>query len=288
MLNAEMGGKDSGADKSMSYFVQVSVRDDSGRDALTVLAESELGELTAQGAYLIPAEQKQQLLPASLNGNATVHCSLNSGAGGKPWEVSGPLSLLDGKKKQWLQCGFDPYGLRVQLHVLAEPDGSGFHLIHARVTPPPPCVTHRHPSPTLALAHALALALTLLLALALARCVLTLKFTPRKAGAKELLVRAKGRGVAAQTAFEVETLDSSVRVPKHCSASARLVRSCRELFRLCSALELRQREARVCLPGACAEAGVPPRGTASSPRGGDGRQEVMEVVESVRCVVLQL
>ena len=55
--------------------------------------------------------------------------------------VEAPLVLEGGRKKQWLQLGVDPYGLRVQLHVLtptpANPNGC--HVIHARVTPPPPC-----------------------------------------------------------------------------------------------------------------------------------------------------
>ena len=65
---------------------------------------------------------------------------LNLGDGKPAYEVSGSFDVASGRKKQWLQLGFDPYALRVQLHLLAAPDGKGYHVIHTRVTPPPPCL----------------------------------------------------------------------------------------------------------------------------------------------------
>jgi len=172
------------------YYTQLKVITDEGQTALSLTAQSEGTELTQQGAYKIDNDDKQRLIPASCNGRAVVTALLDGGSG-KPWEVTGRLQLLEKKKKQWLQLGFDPYGMRVQLHVLAEQDGSGFHLIHVRVTPPPPCV-------------------------------LKLTFTPRKANQATAVVRAKGRGVSAQTPFEVEAGSAGVRVPKLCSAVATL------------------------------------------------------------------
>ena len=87
----------------MRRHAQISVLNEEGKEAMSALAESELGELASQGAYLLPADAKTRLLPAALNGGATVVCSLNGGGGLKPWEAKGPLQLLEGKKKQWLQ-----------------------------------------------------------------------------------------------------------------------------------------------------------------------------------------
>jgi len=177
-------------ERQYHYYLQVKVMDEAtGKEVLSITAESQEAELKVQGAYIIPNEAKQQLLPAKYNESAKVVASLDVGDG-KSTSVSGSLTLLKDKKKQWLQLGFDQYGLRVQLHLLAEASGSGFHIIHARVTPPPPCV-------------------------------LTLKFVARKGGAVHT-VRAKGRGVASQTSFTVDQFDSHIRVPKASSASATL------------------------------------------------------------------
>ena len=191
VLCARLQGANDPTEQKFSYFAQIKVHDDQGRELMSILSESEGSELVDQGAFIIPAESKTTLLPSRFNGAATVSVSLNGGGGSNPWETKGSLQLLEGKKKQWLQLGFDPFGLRVQLHVLAEADGSGFHLIHARITPPP-------------------------------LCALTLQFTARGSG-NAISVRARGRGVAPQTPFEVEQLDKGLRVPKHCSAAAILV-----------------------------------------------------------------
>lgn len=83
--------------------------------------------------------------------------------------------------------------MRVQLHFLRSACGGGFHLIHTRVTPPP-------------------------------LCTLTLTFKGTGDDAPLHVIRATGRGVAAQTPFQVCETDGSmgVRVPRLCSASATL------------------------------------------------------------------
>ena len=186
ILSKEVGAP---VEEAFHYYTQLTVTGDEGEQIVSFTAESEGTDLSPQAPYRIEGDDKKRLIPARYNSNAVVTASLNGGGGAKPWQVSGRLSLLEGKKKQWLQLGFDPYAMRVQLHVLAEADGSGYHLIHARVTPPP-------------------------------SCQLILRFTPRKQGQHDVLVRARGRGVAAQTPFEVEVVDRAVRVPKLCSASA--------------------------------------------------------------------
>ena len=189
MMAKEMGV--GATEKQMSYYLQIAVSDpDNGREYARIVAESENDSLDAQSAFLIPTEQKQTLIPATCIGTANVVASLNLG-GATNYECKGTLELVEGRKKQWLQLGFDAHGLRVQLHVLTPPDGKGCHVIHARVTPPPPCV-------------------------------LTLTFVGKKDGTTHQ-VRAKGRGVAAQTPFEVEAFDSAIRIPKHSNASATLV-----------------------------------------------------------------
>ena len=177
-------------ERELSYYCQITISDaTSGREHARMLAESENDSLAPQSAFVIPAEQKQTLVPTSANGMATVVASLNLGSN-TPYEVKGTYEVAEGKKKQWLQLGFDPYGLRVQLHVLTPPNGSGSHIIHARVTPPPPCV-------------------------------LTIAFKGKKDG-EVRQVRAKGRGVQAQTPYEVDMVDQGIRIPKLSSASATL------------------------------------------------------------------
>ena len=110
----------------MCYYLQIAVTEvneratgtkDKDKELVRIVAESEDGELAPQSAFVIPSEQKTLLVPASCNGHATVTCSLNLGSGaGQSFECKGTLELVEGRKKQWLQLGFDPYGLRVQVH----------------------------------------------------------------------------------------------------------------------------------------------------------------------------
>ena len=94
--------------------------------------------------FKLPAEQRQTRLPEETlcgAGGGTITASLNSGEGA-PWTQSGGVGPLDPtKRKQWVQLGYDPHGLRLQLHLLrAEGSGGGasaYHLIHCRATPPP-------------------------------------------------------------------------------------------------------------------------------------------------------
>ena len=195
LLSAESAAA-SNLQKEMVYYLQITVCGDEDGNAdkeyVRVLAESEDDTLAPQSAFIIPPEAKQLLIPNQCKGHATVTASLTLGTGsGQQFECKGTLELVEGRKKQWLQLGFDPYGLRVQLHILAAADGSGYHIIHARVTPPPPCL-------------------------------LTLTFVGKKQG-ETLQIRAKGRGVQAQAPYEVDAIDAQIRVPKLSSASAKLV-----------------------------------------------------------------
>ena len=198
LMAAETGANEAlMREREMSYYLQVAVSEGQGygekdKEILRIVAESEDGSLAPQSTFVIPSEDKQKLIPTACGGSATVTASLNLGSGaGQSFECKGTLELVEGRKKQWLQLGFDPYGLRVQLHILTLPDGAGYHIIHTRVTAPPPCL-------------------------------LTLTFVGKKQG-ETLQIRAKGRGVCAQTPFEVDALDSSIRVPKLSSCSAKLL-----------------------------------------------------------------
>ena len=105
LMSREMGQEQA---RTMSYFIQITVSDTgNGKEHARVVAESENDSLAPQSAFVIPAEQKQALIPAHCNGLAVVAASLNLG-GSAPYEVKGTMQLLEGKKKQWLQLGFDP------------------------------------------------------------------------------------------------------------------------------------------------------------------------------------
>ena len=93
--------------------------------------------LVAQGRLprlLLPKAAWPRWTSRKCKSHATVTASL--GGAGQDFQCSGKLELVGGCKKQWLQLGYDPHGLRVQLHLFAAPDGSGYHIIHARVTLP--------------------------------------------------------------------------------------------------------------------------------------------------------
>ena len=95
------------------------------------------GMLVALGRLprlLLPKAAWPRWTSRKCKSHATVTASL--GGAGQDFQCSGKLELVGGCKKQWLQLGYDPHGLRVQLHLFAAPDGSGYHIIHARVTPP--------------------------------------------------------------------------------------------------------------------------------------------------------
>jgi len=186
-LIEQVNGGGAMQEKKLTYFLEVTFLDSSGAEVAKIVAESEDDALQDQAPFIIPNEQKQTLIPMKCNEGGCVKVALNSGLG-EPWTSQAELELADDKKKQWHQVGVNPDCIRVQLHFLRAPDGSGFHLIHTRVTPPP-------------------------------LCTLTLSFKDAKDGS-EAVVRACGRGVLPQTPYKVKELDSFVRVPKLCCASA--------------------------------------------------------------------
>ena len=120
------------------FCLQISVtgdEDNQDKEYMRIMASSEDALLAPQTAFIIPDEAKLLVVPSKCKGHATVTASLG-GAGQDVVQCSGILELVDGCETQWLQLGYDPHGLIVQLHLLAR--RGGYHIIHARVTPPQP------------------------------------------------------------------------------------------------------------------------------------------------------
>ena len=101
MMAAEMGvnGAES---KKMAYYCQITVTDqaEKGKDGkekeyCRIVAESEDDSLVPQSAFLIPAEEKQVLIPESCNGHANVSAQLSLGPG-MSFEVKGRSSCRRG------------------------------------------------------------------------------------------------------------------------------------------------------------------------------------------------
>lgn len=119
------------------HYLQITVTGDdegnSDKQYLRLIALSKDSVLALQSAFEIPCESQFLPLPSKCKGHAIVSASLTLRSGHNV-ECSSTLELVDGCERQWLQIGVDPYGLRVQLQIFAL--GTGYHITHARVTPP--------------------------------------------------------------------------------------------------------------------------------------------------------